>query len=82
MTNTMPERTASPLELARKAARRTGCGCSARPGYTCDGKGGMHLSRFAVARQAGLIGGDRMAAVLAAAGDVFTDTTIIPGGAR
>lgn len=64
MTNTMPERTARPLELAREAARMVPCGCGARPGYTCDGNGGMHLARYAAGRQAGVIGKNRMAAVL------------------
>ena len=42
MTNTLPERTARPLELARETARMLSCECGARPGRTCDGKGGMH----------------------------------------
>jgi hypothetical protein len=81
MTDTMSERAASPLELARETARMLSCQCGARPGYTCDGKGGMHLARFVDARRFGLMGGDRMEAVLAAAGDVFTPETIV-GGAR
>jgi hypothetical protein len=81
MTDTMPERTASPLELAREAARMLSCECGARPGYTCDGKGGMHLARFAAANRFGLFGKDRMDAALGAAGDVFTPETVI-GGAR
>lgn len=59
MTNTMPERTARPLELAPEAAWMIPCGCGARPGYTGDGKGGMHLARFAAARQEALIGKHR-----------------------
>ena len=76
MTNIMPERTARPLELAREAARMSPCSCGARPGYSCDGKGGFHLARFGGLPQ------DRAAAVLAAAGDVFTSDTIIPAGTR
>ena len=82
MTDTAPERTAARLELARETARLIPCQCGARLGYTCDGKGGMHLARFAVARRSGLMGEERMAAVLAVAGDVFTDPTIIAAGAR
>jgi hypothetical protein len=82
MTNTMPEWTATPLELARETARMLSCACGARPGRTCDGKGGMHLARFADARRFGLMSDDRMAAALEAAGDVFTPMTIVPGGAR
>jgi hypothetical protein len=55
MTDTTPERTAGPLELARQAARMTPCGCGALAGHTCDGEGGMHLARFAVACQRGLM---------------------------
>jgi hypothetical protein len=81
MTNTLPERTARPLELARETARMLSCECGARPGRTCDGKGGMHLARFADARRFGLMPADRMDAVIAAAPDVFTPMTIV-GGAR
>jgi hypothetical protein len=80
MTDTMPERTATPLELARETARMLTCECGARPGHTCDGEGGMHLGRFAAARRFGLLSEDRMTAVLACL-DVFTLETII-GGAR
>jgi hypothetical protein len=80
MNDTMPERTATKLELAREAARMTPCACGARAGYTCDGKGGMHLARFAEARRAGLMPEDRMAAVLGDL-DVLTPMTIV-GGAR
>jgi hypothetical protein len=82
MNDTMPERTATPLELAREAARMIPCPCSARPGYSCDGMGGFHLGRFADARRFGELPEDWMAAVLAAAGPVFTAETIIPAGAR
>jgi hypothetical protein len=82
MTDTMPEWPARPLQLAREAARMSPCRCGARPGYSCDGMGGFHLGRFAEAHRFGELPEDRMAAVLAAAGDVFTATTIIPAGAR
>ncbi len=83
MTDTMPEWPAPrPLELARETARMSPCPCGARPGYSCDGKGGFHLGRFAEAARFGELPQDRMAAVLAAAGDVFTNDTIIPAGAR
>jgi hypothetical protein len=83
MTNTIPrERTASSLELAREAARMLSCNCGARPGYTCDGKGGMHLVRFIAAYHAGCFGVERMEAVLLAVGPVYTANQIIPGGAR
>ena len=81
MHDTMPARTAGPLELAREAARLIPCGCGARPGYSCDGHGGFHVSRFADARRSGLLPEARMAAVLEAAG-VFTAATLIPAGAR
>jgi hypothetical protein len=80
MHHTMPARIARPLELARETVRLIGCG--ARPGYSCDGKGGFNVGRFADVRRSGLLPEERMAAVLAAAGDVFTTTTIIPAGAR
>ena len=80
-TSKPPERTATARELARESAREIGCGCGARPGYTCDGKGGMHLSRYAAARRDGLITETQMGAVLALA-DVITAATIIRAGAR
>lgn len=82
MNDRMPARTAGPLELARESARLIPCGCGARPGYSCDGKGGFHVGRFADGRRSGLMPGARMDAVLAAAGDVFDADTIIPAGAR
>jgi len=81
VTNTLPERSASPLELARETARNIPCDCGARAGYACDGRGGIHLARFASARREGRVTEASMAVVLAAAGDVFTPWTIIPGGA-
>jgi hypothetical protein len=78
---TISERTASKLELARETARGIPCGCGAVTGYSCDGKGGMHLARFAEARREGLMPEDRMAAVLDGL-DVLTPMTLIPGGAR
>lgn len=78
-----PERTAAPAELAFESARVLACGCGARPGYSCDGKGGMHLSRFADAHRLGYLSEDRMGAVLHLAGPVFTPETIVArGGAR
>jgi hypothetical protein len=46
-----------------------------RPGW-------LHLARFARACLRGLIGEADMAAVLALAGDVFTDVTVIYGSTR
>jgi len=83
MTNIIPERTAGAIELARETARILPCACGARPGYSCDGKGGFHVGRFADARRpGGHITEGQMAAVLSAAGPVFTAKTIIPAGAR
>lgn len=81
MQNKMPERTASPMELARESTRQLPCECGARAGYTCDGKGGMHLGRFAQARRFGHITADHMAAVIEAS-EVITNDRIVPGGAR
>jgi len=51
------------------------------PAWACSfsgtGPDGLHLARFARARLRGLIGEADMAAVLALAGDVFTDATVI-----
>ncbi len=82
MKDTLPERTASPAELARDSARMIPCECGARAGSTCDGKGGMHLVRYAAARSLGLLTDTEMTAVLNAAGDVFTGRTLIRDGAR
>ncbi len=81
MTNRLPERTASPMELARETTRQLPCECGARAGYTCDGRGGMHLGRYAQARRLGHITAAQMAAVIAAA-EVVTNDRIVPGGAR
>ena len=45
--------------------------------FSGTGPDGLHLARFARARLRGLIGEADMAAVLALAGDVFTDATVI-----
>jgi hypothetical protein len=81
VTNKMPERTASPMELARETARQLPCECGARAGYTCDGRGGLHLARYAQARRLGHITAAQMAAVIAVA-EVITNDRIVPGGAR
>jgi hypothetical protein len=66
-------------------ARRTVCGhcCAGSPARACSfsgsGPAGLHLARFAGASPRGLIGEADMAAVLAAAGEVFTDATVIYG---
>ena len=82
MTDMMPEWPAPrPLELARETARLSPCGCGARPGYTCDGKGGLHLGRLAEAYRFGdYRRTDGSGARLA--GDGFTNDTLIPAGAR
>ncbi len=79
MTNTMPERTAAPLELAYETTRQLACGCGARPGYSCDGKGGMHLSRFVTAFTQRALTPGQMADVIAAAPVVFTAGSLIAG---
>jgi hypothetical protein len=48
-------------------------------GFSGTGPDGLHLARFARAR---LIGEANMATVLAPAGDVFTDATVIYGSTR
>lgn len=69
--------------LGEQAARLVNCGhCWGRPGAPCDGPDGYHLARFARARRRGLLTEPEMAAVLTAAGPVFTEATLIRGGAR
>ena len=71
-------------------ARMVPCGyCWGDRGEYCGFTGttrqpvdGYHLARFARARRKGLISEADMAAVLAAAGDVFTPDTMIWDGAR
>jgi hypothetical protein len=88
MTDTVNEsRPLSEAERAGQAARLARCGvCWAEPGEPCgDARGGLdgvHLARYARARRRGLLGEAAMTAALAAAGDVFTDATIVPDGAR
>jgi hypothetical protein len=56
------------------------------PAWACSfsgtGPDGPHLARFARARLRGLMGEADMTGVLAAAGDVFTDATVISGSTR
>lgn len=80
MTTNLPERTASPLELARETTRQIPCACGARPGFSCDGNGGMHLSRYADARRGGHITEAQMGAVIEAA-EVITSDRIVASGA-
>ena len=47
--------------------------------FSDTGPDGLHLARFARARPRGLIGEADMATVLAPAGDMFTDATVIYG---
>lgn len=64
--------------IIEQAARLVNCGqCWARPGTPCDGADGYHVARFCRASRKGLLTGQDMATVLAAAGDVFTNATII-----
>ena len=70
-----------PAEL-QQAARRATCGhCWASPEIPCTGTEGYHLARFARARRRGLLTEAEFASVLADL-DVFTDATVIRGGAR
>ncbi len=50
--------------------------------FSGTGPDGLPLARFARARLRGLIGEADMTAVLAPAGDVFTDVTVIYGSTR
>jgi hypothetical protein len=60
--------------------------CWAEPGEPCgDARSdlpGLHLARFARARRKGLLAAADMAAVIEAAGPVFTDATIIWSNAQ
>jgi hypothetical protein len=64
------------------------CGhcCADSASWACSfsgtGPDGLHLARFARARLRGLVGEADMTAVLALAGDVFTDATVIYGSTR
>src|SRR5689334_20380850 len=70
-----------PAEL-EQAARQATCGhCWAAPGRPCKGTEGYHLARFARARRRGLLTEAEFASVLADL-DVFTDATVVRGGAR
>ena len=70
-----------PAEL-QLAVRHATCGhCWASPGRPCEGTEGHHLARFARARRRGLLTEAEFASVLADLG-VFTDATVIRGGAR
>jgi hypothetical protein len=78
-----PYTTPAPADRARMAR----CGvCWAEPGQPCsDARGdlpGLHLARHARARRKGLLTSAEVAAVIEAAGPVFTDATIILDGAR
>ena len=70
------------LELARESARGGPCGCGARTGYSCDGRGGLHFVWFADVHECGLLGEERWAAVLAAAGDAPALETIVARAAH
>jgi hypothetical protein len=50
--------------------------------FSGTGPDGLHLASFARARLRGLIGEADMTAVLALAGEVFTDATVIYGTTR
>ena len=82
MKDTVSERTATAAELAAEAVRLTPCpSCDARRGYSCDGKGGMHLSRWAAAHQdGGQVTCEVMTAVFRAVVPVFADTAIVSPG--
>ena len=89
MTATIPQAAETPhaAPTVYERARQARCGvCWAEPGDPCgDARGdlpGLHLARFARARRKGLISGAEVAAVIGAAGDVFTSSTVIPAGAR
>jgi len=70
------------LHDVREQAAGVHCGhCWAAPGESCDAAG-THLARLARARRRGLISEAEMAAVLEAAGDVFTNAAIVRDGAR
>jgi hypothetical protein len=69
------------MELARERTWGLPCECGARLGYTCDGRGGMHMARFAQAHRESRVTAAQMGAVLAVA-EVITNDRIISGGAR
>jgi hypothetical protein len=83
MTNTLPERTAAPLELTREIARQVRCPhCGRGPGVCCLAPhSGCHLARFAEARRQGLLIAAEMDAVLAKV-VVLPAGTIVRAGAR
>ena len=71
-----------PAAELEQAARQATCGhCWASPGCPCEGTEGYHLARFARARRRGLLTEAEFADMLADL-DVFTDATVIRGGAR
>jgi hypothetical protein len=89
MTDTVPTTTAPPqarsLPEIIEDARVVPCSqCWAQPPSPCTASGphGYHLARFARARRRGLLSEPDMAVVIAAAGYVFGNSTVIYGGAR
>jgi hypothetical protein len=91
MTETIPHTPARTLHDICEAARQVPCGwcCAYSPAEACGFTGttthpldGWHVARFARARREGLITEADMSVVLEAAGDVFTNATIIWVGAR
>jgi len=71
-----------PAAELEQAARQATCGhCWASPGHPCMDTEGYHLARFARARRRGLLAEAEFTSVLADL-DVFTDATVIQGGAR
>src|SRR5690348_9646930 len=76
---TQPPRTLH--AICEHAACLVNCGqCWARPGTPCDGDDGYHVARFTRASRKGLLTAQDMATVLEAAGDVFTNATIVRDG--
>ena len=71
-------------DVCRVAAGEACAQCWQRPGRPCTSSGppGYHVARFSDCRRKGLISAAEMAAVLAMAGHVFTNSTIIRDGAR
>lgn len=85
MSTTIPQTETRSLHDLCELAARVPCGrCWANPTVPCTvaGPPGYHMARFAAARHEGLISEADMAAVLEAAGDVFTPATVIRDGAR
>jgi hypothetical protein len=90
MSETVPSTTTEPAQARSlpqiiESARVVPCGqCWAQPPTPCTlgGPPGYHLARFGRARRRGLISEQDMAVVVAAAGYVFGNATVIYGGPR